>query len=593
MTASTARPAGIVRWLLIQCRGLLAPLSLATLFGIVNAASGVVILVVACGAVLTGLAGGSPVPAIVTIVLVSLLKAGARYLEQYLGHRVAFSALARLRVLFFRALTPQAPALTASARSGELSGIATRDIDRVEVFFAHTLPPAVIAVVVPLGAVGWTATALSPLLALPLLLVWALVVCVVPWLGWRATGERTVALQAGTAGIAQTLTEQLQGVREIQAFNAAGARADQLDAQSREAGTHSTAIARRRARRKATVDAVQLAGHGAVVLVGAGAGLNGAAVLGALAVSIAVARPSRAVDGFASDLSASLAAARRLRTAMERPPAVQDAVPESPLVAVPAPAADGTGSSASPSGDAELVAISDVALSLGGRQILEPLSWSIPRGGHRAIVGVSGSGKSTLLSLLLRVHDPDQGSVSLSGQDLRTIPLASLRSRIALTTQRPEIFSGTLRDALRLRTPDASDEALHAALHLAVLDEWVAGLPSGLDTVIRQGGRTLSGGQRQRLALARSVVTPPELLILDESTGQLDAATETELRSRLAEWSASNGVTLLEVTHRVERVLGADRVLVLDDGRVAEEGDPAELAERDGALRRLLNRRVG
>ncbi|MGO2664226.1 amino acid ABC transporter ATP-binding/permease protein, partial [Mycetocola reblochoni] len=582
---------GTAAWLVRQCRGLLAPLAAATAFGVLNAATGVVVLLAAAGALLAVLGGGSPVPALIAIVAASLVKAGARYLEQYLGHRVAFSALARLRVLFFRALTPQSPAIAASARSGELSGIATRDIDRVEVFFAHTLPPAVIAVVVPLGAVAGTALALSPLLALPLLIAWLLVVAVIPWLGARRTAADTAALAERTGALAQRLGEQLQGAREIQAAGAEDAEAGRLASLADSAADSDRAIAARRAIRGAGVEAVQLSGHLAVVALGIAAGIDGASVFLALAVSLGVARPSRAVDGFAADLSASLAAAARLRTAMERPPAVTDARPEAAREHADTPIPTRTPTQTRER--APLVTVDGASLVLDGRPILDAVAWELPRGGRHAVVGASGSGKSSLLALLLRVYDPATGRILLDGEDLRELPLAGLRRRIALTGQRPDIFSGTLREALRLRSPDADDEALLAALRVAVLDDWLASQPQGLDTPIRQGGRTLSGGQRQRLALARSVVEAPELLVLDESTGQLDDATETELRRRLQRWAEAESVTVLEVTHRIERVLDADGVLVLDAGRVVEHGDPAVLAAGDGPFARLLSRRMG
>lgn len=621
--SSTPSDRGIIAWLLQQCRGMLAPLAAATFFGVLNAAAGVIVLLSAVSAVLTALRGGSPVPWILLIIALSLGKAAARYLEQYLGHRVAFSALARLRVLFYRALTPQAPAITASARSGELSGIATRDIDRVEVFFAHTMPPAVIAVVVPIASIVWLGLAVDPVLAAPLLLVWLLVVAVIPWLGARGTSRAQAGIAASNGELGQALGEQLQGAREVQANDATERMTDALDAIAARSSDRDAAVASRRAVRKAAVTAVTLGGQLAVVALGVANGVDGAAVLLALAVAIALVRPSSAVDGFAADLSASLAAARRLRAAMERAPAVVDtagalergraadaradasgtgrdvrvsAVPESAARAGAAPEsaarAGAAPEGAAPEGAApDLFELRDAGLRIDGVSILEPLRWRLPRGGHHAVVGVSGSGKSSLLSLLLRVRDASDGVVLYQGTELAAVPLDELRSRIAMTTQRPDIFSGTLREALQLRAPDADDEQLRASLRLAMLDEWFEGLPDGLDTMIRQGGRSLSGGQRQRLALARSVVVPPELLVLDESTGQLDAATETQLRARLSEWSSEHGVTLLEVTHRVERVLDADSVLVLDNGIAVEAGLPQQLAAGDGPFARLLQRR--
>ena len=217
------------------------------------------------------------------------------------------------------------------------------------------------------------------------------------------------------------------------------------------------------------------------------------------------------------------------------------------------------------------------------------MSWAVPRGRHVAIVGVSGSGKSTLTSLLARVWDPADGAVLLGGVDVRRLPLAEVRRRIAIVDQRPFVFGRSVRENLLLGAPDASEEELARALHVAALDEVVSSLPQGLDTPLRERGSRLSGGQLQRLAIARALVTDPDVLVLDESTGALDAATERTVRERLAQWRDGRR-TIVEVTHRVDQVRAADRVLVLDRGVVVEEGDPAELASAAGPFAALLAR---
>jgi ABC-type multidrug transport system fused ATPase/permease subunit len=241
--------------------------------------------------------------------------------------------------------------------------------------------------------------------------------------------------------------------------------------------------------------------------------------------------------------------------------------------------------------DAPAVRFADVAFAYPGS--LEPavagVTWTIPAGTHAAIVGVSGSGKSTLTSLLARVWDPQSGSVHLDGVDLRSLPLEEVRRRVAIVNQRPFVFGRSVRENLVLGAPDATDEEIAAALHVAALEEVVASLPQGLETPLRERGARLSGGQLQRLALARAVITDPEVLVLDESTGALDPATEHTVRERLGVWAGERR-TIVEVTHRVDQVVEVDRVLVLDRGAVVEEGAPQELAAADGPFASLLAR---
>jgi ABC-type multidrug transport system fused ATPase/permease subunit len=665
----------LARWLLHHTRDLLRPLALAIVLRIVGQLVGVALLVVAVDGVLRAVgladtgygsdpaagagagagttalgAGGVLSSTIVWLVVLALVKAVLRYLEQYSGHYVAFAALASLRRLFFARLAPQAPAATEGASSGDLSARATRDIDRVEVFFAHTVPPAVSAVVVPVVAIAWTALAVDPVLALVMLPVPVLVVAVIPFLSGASTWGATRARGAATGRIAGHVSESVGGVREILAFEHAPARLAELDALGREASRAASRVSTVAGLRAGLVQAVQLAGIVAVLVVGsarsldgllgpsvtagAGSGIgdgvgHGVDGVGAVAIAIAVflgiAGPTRAVDGFVADLDASFASAARLFEVLEREPVVTDSVvsgggaravaadnavsdtvvtdnvvtdnvvTDSVVSDTAAHAslsgAPSTGSSAAARGTTPAVRFDLVSFAYPDTAdaAVSDVSWSVQRGSHVAIVGVSGSGKSTLTSLLARTWDPTTGSVRLDGADLRLLPLAEVRSRVAIVNQRPFVFARSLRENLVLGAPDATDDEIAAALRTAALDPFVASLPEGLDTGLRDRGARLSGGQLQRLALARAIVTAPDVLVLDESTGALDPATESTVRARLAEWAGGHR-TIVEVTHRVDQVLGVDRVLVLDRGRVVEEGDPQTLAAARGPFAALLAR---
>jgi ATP-binding cassette, subfamily B, bacterial len=202
--------------------------------------------------------------------------------------------------------------------------------------------------------------------------------------------------------------------------------------------------------------------------------------------------------------------------------------------------------------------------------VLSALTLGIGPGETLALVGPSGAGKTTLFDLTLRFYDPDQGCVLLGGVDLRELPLHAVRAEIGLVPQNPVLFAGTLRDNLRYGRPDADDRALWRALRAANAEEFVRGLPHGLDTPIGEDSSGLSGGQAQRLAIARALVKAPKLLLMDEATSALDASSEEMIRQTLR--SLKGRCTVMIIAHRLSTVIEADRIAVLDAGRLIAEG---------------------
>jgi ABC-type multidrug transport system fused ATPase/permease subunit len=222
----------------------------------------------------------------------------------------------------------------------------------------------------------------------------------------------------------------------------------------------------------------------------------------------------------------------------------------------------------------------------GGRLALDAVSFAVAPGETVALVGRSGSGKSTAVQLLLRFFDPEAGCVALGGVDVRAIPADELYRHLALVAQDTYLFHGTVRDNLLVGRPAATDAELAAAIGAARADEFVDRLPGGLDTLIGERGIKLSGGQRQRLAIARAVLADAPVLVLDEATSSIDAANELSIQSSLDALRA--GRTCLIVAHRLSTVRDADRIVVLDHGRVVESGPPEELLGADGAYARMV-----
>ena len=230
------------------------------------------------------------------------------------------------------------------------------------------------------------------------------------------------------------------------------------------------------------------------------------------------------------------------------------------------------------------------------RPVLDGASFAAESGTITAIVGPTGSGKSTLMGLLLRLYDPEAGAVSIDGIDLRGYTVASVRGNIAIALQENVLFAMSVRDNIRYVAPDADEDQVREAIRIACMEDYVEGLPDGLDTVLGDRGGRISTGQRQRLSIARAVVRNTPLLILDEPTAALDAATENRVMTNLSEWAAGrtdtgNGVdkrAIFLITHRISTIRRADNILYLDDGRIIESGDHDALMTIDGGRYRAF-----
>lgn len=556
----------LTRWLVSHTRRLLPTLVLAVLARIAGQLLGVALFVVAALA-LARVAAGEAVstPALLAwLAGIALTKALLRYGEHYAGHWVAFTALQRLRELFFDRLVPQAPAATTGRAGAELTARGTADIDRIEVFFAHTLPPAVAAVLVPALSLIWLAIAVDAAMAAAIAVFLAAVVLLLPLVAtgaiWR--GARRIAAARGV--LATHVGDDAQGAREVLAFGAESVRLSSLDRAERDLGAVRV--------REGGIQALRttlgaLLHSGAIIAplaVGLSTGATPLELAVALAVAIGLVGPARGIDDFATGLDAAYAATERIQTIIDAEPAVRDAGAETP-----APGAE--------------IALDGVTLRYPGAQApaLDAVTARFAPGEWNYVVGVSGSGKSTLATLLLRGRDADAGAVTLGGTDVGALGLGALRRHIALVSQRPTLLSGTLAENLRLSAPGAGDELLTVALRVAALEDWAG----RLDTPIGERGLTVSGGQLQRLALARALVAAPAVLVLDEALSQLDADTATTVRERLAAHDAA--LTVIEITHRVDLIPEGAPVVVIDAGRVVEAGPAGMLREASGPFARL------
>ena len=233
-----------------------------------------------------------------------------------------------------------------------------------------------------------------------------------------------------------------------------------------------------------------------------------------------------------------------------------------------------------------------LTFAYGDREVLREVSLTIPAGSTTAIVGATGSGKSTLLSLLPRLHDAPPGTVFIDGVDVRRIPLQTLRGAIGFVAQEPFLFSATIADniAFGLRRDESSRSRIEQAAAAARLDKDIAAFPRGYDTMVGERGITLSGGQKQRTAIARAIVIDPKILMLDDALSAVDTHTEEEILQRLS--GVLDGRTSIIVSHRVSTVRGADQIVVLDEGRIAEVGTHDALVRRGGLYAELSRKQM-
>ncbi len=573
----------LVAWLLRVTRPVLKPLLGSTLCRIIDLLLGVGLFALGAHAVVatgSALASGAPVPSpwpvVGAMAAMSLAKAALRYGEQFMGHFVAFKALELLRGEIFRALIPRSPRVSATSRSGDLLARATKDVDRIEVFFAHTFAPTVSAVVVPtavLVAIGvrvsWTLAAV----ALPFLLG---ALAIAPLLGRRRglTSARRTA--TARAALTQHLTDSVQGLSEIVGYGRTAERLAEMAALDDDVARAGRPAARWAAVRRGAVALLVLAGPLAVLAVGArevqSGAIGAAALAAAVAALIRLAETVRAVEELAGALSASFAAAERVYELIDAPVEVPDGDRE--LLARPA----------------HDVIWEDVVYTYPGARAaaLHGVSLRAAEGEWTCLVGVSGSGKTTLAGLAVRTDVPQYGRVLVDDVDVAELTGDSLRREVALVSQRAHLFRGSVADNVRLARPDASDEEVIGACRAACIHDDIMAMGSGYDTLIGERGASVSGGQRQRLALARALLARPGVLILDEFTSHLDPGLDDAVRASVRRWA--RGCTIIEITHRLAHVGQADRVVVLDGGRVVQDGAPDELMSVDGPLRRLMDR---
>src|SRR5215831_6077725 len=511
--------------------------------------------------VATGMRADELPPYLIALAVLTIAKATFTWMDMWFAHNVAYGMLAWLRSSAYNALEPLAPAYTLKRRSGDVVSMATADIETIELFFAHTLVPLMVMLLVPTALLIGLAVVAWPLAVV--LLPFIVLVASLPLLGRRWVDPVAAEVRGEHGRVNAHLVDSIQGLRELIAFGRGAARAEEVTAGSGRLGAVGGA----------TETCVAL-GSLAVLLTGASlvaAGtVNRYQLPLILVMAFAAFLPVMNVAVVARNLNQVAAAARRYFEVVDEPVLVLEHTDASPGTVPPVIAFDAV----------------TFAYHPDEPPVLQDLSFHVQPGETVALVGPSGAGKSTCVSLLLRFWDPHKGTIRLGGVDLRDFPLDDLRRRIAIVQQDNYLFNTSIRENVRVGKPDATDDEIEAAARAANIHEFIVGLPDGYDTVVGERGAKLSGGQRQRLALARAFLKNAPILVLDEATSNLDSENERLIKAAVAR--LMTGRTTLVIAHRLSTILSADRVVMIDHGQVVAGGRHAELVAADGPYAQLI-----
>jgi ATP-binding cassette subfamily C protein CydC len=515
-------------------------LAIGVMVSLASLASGVALLAMG-GAILVG--GLLVAPMMLRIL--GTARVVLRYAERMTTHDATFRALADLRVWFFRNLARGAAGGLGFRQAGDVLARLVNDIETLDGLYLRILVPligAVLLILVVVTLIGLHSIGLAVVIAA----LFAFAAFILPWFGARMASRAGAILAEATGALRSAALDALTGLREVRAFGAEGRMLAAV--QAREAAVLSTQ--HEMASRTAFAHSgAFLCGQAAIFAILIAAGADAAAAVVGVFLVVASFETIAGLSRAGVLAGHVAAAAHRVLEAAEAPVPVPD--PPQPQVV--------------PAGFTVRFEGVHFRWQPNRPPVFDGLSLELPQGARVALLGPSGAGKSTLAALALKVAGPQQGRVLLGGADIALLAAADVRSRFGWLSQATHLFDDTIRANLKLARPDADDAVLWAALDAAHIGEMVRALPDGLDTWVGEGGARFSGGQGRRLALARALLSPAPILLLDEPCAGLDAETERAFLTTLN--GVAEGRSVILITHRLTGVEKLDRIWRLSSGK--------------------------
>lgn len=487
----------------------------------------------------------------ITVIVFALARGILRYAEQACNHFIAFKLLALIRDKIFRALRRLCPAKLEGRDKGDLISVITSDIELLEVFYAHTISPAAIALLFTIlmclfiGSYHWS-------LGLLALAAYITVGLIIPIVTSKLSGDDGMKFRNKSGNLSSFVLDSLRGLSETLQYGQGEKRLHEMNEKTEELSKDEARMKRTAGRNRAVTNTVILLFDLAMLFVSAMLVQSGkidfAGVLIPTVALMSSFGPYVALAGLGSTLQNTFAAGNRVLDILDETPATPEVTGKEEVSFYGA-------------------AAEHLTFSYGADTILNDISLQIPEGAVVGIVGRSGSGKSTLLKLFMRFWNVQKGSVKLSGIDISDINTSNLRNMESFVTQETHLFHDSIRNNLRIARLNATDEEIEEACKKASVHDFIISLPQGYDTPVGELGDTLSGGERQRLGLARAFLHNAPFMLLDEPTSNLDSLNEAVILKSLREERENKTVVL--VSHRQSTMRIANTVYSVEHGRIS------------------------